>query len=161
MENKVLDLIEIQRHLKIIELSTELLTYLADDDLISSLEKSLVDSSDIVRNVNISELSVCNPTLVEIGVFRSSVKRIILSRYGLRAKYQRKKKKKKKRVRLMKACDNTTMPEDLVNKTILFRRYPRSITDSPIGLQVKESIKNEIIKTFEDKNKELILNYKI
>ena len=156
-----MDLIEIQRHLKIIELSTELLTYLADDDLISGVKKSLVESSGIVRDVNISELSVCNPTVVEMGVFRSSVKRIILSRYGVRREHQREKKNRKKRSRLIKACDGTNMPDDLINKTILFRRYPRHITDSPIGLQVKESIKNEIIKVFENKNKELILNYKI
>ena len=138
-----------------------MLKYIVDESSIRTIEKALGESSDIVRTVNISGLSVCNPTLAEMGVFRSSVKRIILSRYGLYNEYQRKKKKKKKRARLIKACDDTNMPVDLINKTILFRRYPRRIVDSPLGVEMKESIKNEIIRVFEDKNKELILNYKI
>ncbi len=159
-----MDLLDIERNKLITERCNSLLK-VADNCDVEYLQSIIDKSNDALNTYNKSELTVCNPTNVELGKWDSIVKNVVITYYykpfykihESNIDYYLSKTHKKE---FFVCCDNTLFCEKLIHRNILLSRKTKNkIKLNPLEKALKQSIKTEILKTFQEQNKELINKY--
>ena len=142
----------------VIELKKSLL-YLNNDD------KSLVDVmiskyEAIISEYNKNNLTVMNPTKTEIGKIMGGLKVMVKAKYLNNIKSQKSINKVDAHFLFMEASNKTIIPQELVDgKILLRRRVNNSYEYTPLELALNQYLNIEILKEFNNQNKQLINTY--
>ena len=140
-----MDAIEINRHSLIVKKANELKLVLCNGYGASVINEIIQNSQNIIDKYNVENYTIADPSNVEVGQFRSTVKKFITNRFGTN-----------KLIYIL--IDNTEFSEYIQNMYILLnRKFSYSYKgQNKLRLILLDTIRNAVIEEFINYNKKYI-----